>query len=217
MLENLHYTNTQILRDMSPAQRQAFSLFYFSFQYSQGDLTLQADIFRWLRMSNQINKSLLTPSFLKSIMTINPPKGHTGGYNRNTNRIYRALTHTWEELTAVLGEPVPQKDRVLTNCLKGILERDSYYQDKITPRAGRLITSNYLPDCDDDPHASHLRRYAVLKQKTKHPVFDQFYSEIGDFLDQAICETGRGTLIGYRFFNLIELWEKNHPGHKFRG
>lgn len=217
MLENLNSTKAQISRDMSPAQRQAFSLFYFSFQYSQGDLTLQADIFRWLRMSNQINKSLLTPSFLKRILTINPPKGHTGGYNRNTNRIYRALTHTWEELTAVLEDPVPQKDHVLTNCLKGILERDLYYQNKNTPRPDRLITSNSFPDSDDDPRASHLRRYAVLKQKTKHQVFDQFYSEIGDFLDQSICETGRGKLIGYRFFKLIELWEKNHPGHNFKG
>lgn len=196
-------------------------LFRQSFRFSQGDPKLQGSIFSWLVFKGYISEkdvpSLDVPS---AIYNVQPPRLHKdsrGGIDERKADI----RETWHQLYERVRETDPDNETSThwaKYILSGIVDRDLKYQKEERPdRSGRV----FPPDSPNDPHASLLRKFAILGESTGVDAYDILHAEIGAHVIRYKSEMD-SELVPFqnpltndqretnKLAELATLWEKNH-------
>lgn len=196
------------MEKLTPEQIEVRQIFKLSFMHSQGSSSFQPHIFDYMRYFGFLKPMDIDeiPLFL---LDIKPPTNHVVQVDASQ---VDALRFTFIGFKRYLGE----NPKLMTNYFKpdnhahylsaGLSNFDKRYQND--KRGVPPFTENISIDLYDsyfDPHASFLRRYAVLGHPTGHPGYDQMYKHIAEFISDDL---------GY-LDDLVKVWEPNHPGGVF--
>lgn len=194
--------------DISEKGRELKSLFRKSFKFSQGEIGVQTNIFRWLRQNNYLDSFTIPTNPPAFIHEIEPPAVH-GKVSEFESTKDTTIENAWEALYEVASG----KDKITVTknyLLSSIVERDLHFQ--FVPREGRLDT-DAQPDSLHDPHASFLRKYSLHNETTGSKAFDQLFLEIRDPLIAGFS----GDIFDFPDPDMIlsiralrDTWDKNH-------
>ncbi|CAN5297614.1 hypothetical protein BH10PAT1_BH10PAT1_2680 [soil metagenome] len=211
IVDNESQTNFPPITDVnSDAMKRFFKL---SFRHSEGDLDLQKYIFQYAIQNGylKINPEEI-PSKPKWMDELTVPHNHqhVEGINLSFQDIWDTMTNSFK------NDHIPENLKV--KITSHIISKDIYYQ--FLPREGRKQTTESESDGPNDIHASHLRRYAVLKENTGIPVLNNMYTEIFTIAENhATTDESHNNDSSFenqtRLPALIHGWERNHPGKKF--
>lgn len=190
----------------SPEQKKDIKLlFTLSFQYSQGNDTLQSEMFRWLMVNGYFPYSISNkpPQFA---LDIKPPLYHmdTGTLIQTEQDVVRGDWHRINKVSTEQRQEKPIKKPLIETITQGLLERELKYQ--IKPRPGRSITDITEPDSKLDPHKSFFRRHIVQKNPCGHHAFDLMFEEIA----KATIESEKPGKFDQQVSELARLWDQNH-------
>lgn len=185
-------------------QRELYRLFYLSFRFSQGITELQASLFQWLKAERYLD-SIAIPHELPSVIahTSAPRRHDVSGHMHQGH----SLRHMWEELSATKDKEVETGGEELAEKIyRYMLDREIYYQSKRRP--GREPDASFVADSSSDPHASLLRRHAIIGVPTGHAAYDVLFGRIKDVIQ-------RDANSNPSLRQLKDSWEKNHANESF--
>lgn len=195
-------------------------LFRQSFRFSQGDPNLQGTIFSWLVVKGYISENDVPIEVPSAIYKVQPPRLHKdsrGGIDERKADI----KEMWHQLYERVRETDPDSEtstNYAKDILSGIIYRDLKYQKEERPdRTGRV----FPPDSPNDPHASLLRKFAILGESTGVDAYDILHAEIGvhiirykSEIDSELVPFQEPLTNDQRVINklaeLADLWERNH-------
>ena len=196
--------------ELTEQERRAKDLFFQSFRFSQGSLTLQSDLLKWLVVKgyfDNYNIPATTPEFIKEIAI---PKKHK---HIEDDRVAE-LGKMWSQLRFTNTSYTKQsfsEEELLSTILPAMIERDRVYQDHERPN--RQTSEEIIPDSNNDPHASFVRKYVINVHPTGSDAFDEMHRKLTPMLTKYRNSppTDRPKDLSV----LAKSWEINHPGHTF--
>lgn len=206
---HLHKPDLDSLRKYSSSEQQDIKkLLMLSFKYSQGDATLQSEIFKWAMTNGFLPYpiSRRTPSF---VTDIKPPRFHGKVDLPAGVKMSGAVTYEWISLyNAYLSTkrtPTDQEE-LLKTITKELLETEVSWQKNSRP--GRPLNSESQPDDALDPYKSFFRKYVLQAEPTAHPAYNELFRRIGALVQSEGENTTSPLTTNVQ--NLARLWNRNH-------
>lgn len=195
---------------ITPDQLSVLKIFRESFRHSQGSPEFQQYPIEYLTKKGYL-KGLPIPKTPPEYIhhLLKPPKNHDNSVQVN---ITTSINSMWEILYGY-AHVYAEKDHAmrgkeginnLIECITNItIFFDTNRQEKPRPRitdAPPMMMTEYY-DSFLDPHASHIRRYAVLGQDAGHLGYNEMFREIHTYIKDTQSSLKK----------LIPAWSRRHP------
>lgn len=208
-------------------EKKAFDIFSLSFRFSQGVPGTQGDILQWLSAKGYLDDLILPKKSPGYAYNVPVPSTHRERFHVKIeieNDIERAWAYFYN---AKEGKEHIDANNNLPYILHGILKQDINFQDK--ERSGRIADGKPIePDSKEDPHASHIRKYALNGSPTGHDAFNHLFKDLRAFMSDPIAlgsfrrlsenptpEAMSETPLPGAIQELRTKWEGKHPGVSF--
>jgi hypothetical protein len=206
-------------------ERQLYNLAMQSFRYSQGHVFLQQELFSWMREKQFLDPilPLINAEMPEYIFSLRAPQKHK---HESEGERKLVVEEFWRKIR--FASLITPQDRMTSeerskkyekSILGLMLDQDNKYQTH--ERQRRNGDEKNVPDSSNDPHASFLRRHAVLGKPTGSREFDALFSDLKPLLWQykkteySPYDYSDDAGLSDKTLILEVLWEQNHPGHSF--
>lgn len=210
-------TNPENVEKLTP--RYASLVFFNSFRHSQGQTTIQKDIFSYLHIIRpewkitQEDKAKTLEISQNMIFSFLYGKGHERKDGVTLHDSYPTKDRAGIDIIDQLGEmeekfndeeksDQEKKRELIQKLAEDIADTDLYFMEKGRKRS---------PDRKSppmDPWLSHIVHFALNKNFTGVPELDEMYKDIRAFI------TRPGAEINQKLTEILKIYRKKHPGVK---
>lgn len=184
-------------KDREGAHGELMNFFYLSYRFSQNELSLQYDFFKWAAAKGKFKGILMEGRDLSSL---NVPKLH-----REVDAVaaQKEFEKQWAEMRKIFGSSNLTPINYVKSAAIKLIGLDAKYQEIKRPKRKGSDAS----DSQTDPHASYVRKFILGGHPTGSGIFDQLFDDIKEELNSETYKVELSLLAG--------AWERNHPREKF--
>lgn len=172
---------------------QAGNLFIQSFRFSQGEVELQEDIFRFLheihpewRMSDDFREKVYAESIekIKNIVFASSRRGIPGGPKNNMHTTV-GTTHPQDRAVEVVKGGAKEELRQMQGILNGdgrLGDTDAKTGDDLIQKIAYSMLIRDINYLKKGRSISYLRHFAFDSRSTSIPEYDLLFRKVGEYL-----------------------------------